>query len=147
MSSTIRRWPGSSGCRACRPSSSSTRARRGPARWAPPTRAASLSGRPAEPSVRRPKSAAVFFALTLPLGASMSCSDRTDSWTGRIEIEDGIRVIHNTTKALASSGAITLAGELIIGREADGRGEGLFRNLLPYGCVDTDTLGRIFVLD
>ena len=97
--------------------------------------------------MRRRKPAAVFFALALSLGALISCSNRPDSWTGRIEVEDGIRVIHNTNKALASSDAITLASELIIGQETDGQGEALFRNLLPYGCVDTDASGRIFVLD
>lgn len=86
-------------------------------------------------------------AVLALLAAVNSCSKTPGTWTGRIEVEGGVRVVHNTKQPLASADPIALLSELVIGQESDRQGEEIFRNILPYGCVDTDASGAIYVLD
>ena len=92
-------------------------------------------------------SAAVSVILGFSIAASVTCSKKPDSWKGRIIIEDGIKVAHNTKDPLSSPAAITFTSELTIGQESDRQDAVIFRNLMPYGCVDTDASGSIYILD
>jgi hypothetical protein len=85
--------------------------------------------------------------LAFLIGTAAACSKKADSWKGRIELEDGIKVTLNPKEPLLSPEAITLTSELVIGRESDRKGTVIFRNLAPYGCVDTDISGNIYILD
>lgn len=78
---------------------------------------------------------------------SSSCSKKAEHWKGRIETKNGIQVAHNPKDPISLLEAPTLTSDLTLGLESDGPRAVVFRNLLPYGCVDTDSAGNIYVLD
>ena len=90
---------------------------------------------------------AAILITALSVLASASCSKKAAQWKGRIEIDAGIPVVHNPNEPISSRDALTLTSDLAIGQESDGPQAVVFRNLLPYGCVDTDAAGNIYVLD
>lgn len=97
--------------------------------------------------MRQRRIPAVIVTAGLLISISSFCSKKADHWKGRIETENGIKVVHNPKDPISPLDAPTLTSDLTLGQESDGPRAVVFRNLLPYGCVDTDAAGNIYVLD
>jgi hypothetical protein len=86
-------------------------------------------------------------ATVLLFSASTACSKKSDQWKGRIEIKDGIQIAHNPRDPISTDEVLSLKADLTLGQESTQPGAVTFHSLLPYGCVDTDAEGNIYVLD
>ncbi|MGA2534178.1 MAG: 6-bladed beta-propeller [Candidatus Aminicenantales bacterium] len=86
-------------------------------------------------------------ATGLLFWASTACSKKSDPWKGRIEITGGIQIAHNPRDPISTVGVLSLKADLTLGQESTQPGAVTFHNLLPYGCVDTDAEGNMYVLD
>jgi hypothetical protein len=86
-------------------------------------------------------------ATVLLFGALAACSKTPDRWKGRIELKDGIQIAHNPRDPISTEEVLSLKADLTLGQESTQPGAVSFHNLLPYGCVDTDAEGNIYVLD
>jgi len=91
------------------------------------------------------KTRTIFISIVLFLSASIllvSYGNQKAEWKGRIEVEDGVKVIKNPDKPLFGELIFDLKEDLIIGSEED-------KNYMFYQARDikVDSQGNIYVLD
>lgn len=89
----------------------------------------------------------IFLTAGFVILTFFSCSNKSVQWKGQIETRDGIPYIHNPNEPISDTEILSIISDITIGQDTE-EPEGItFKYLLPYGCIDVDTSGNIYVLD
>ena len=85
----------------------------------------------------------LIFIIFVCIFLSSSYSQQKAEWKGKVEIEDGVKVIRNPKEPIYNEDVFELREELSIG-EAEGRKDYMFSMIVSF---DIDDNGNIYVLD